>query len=99
MTKLFEEAIRKVQALPESDQDEAAKMLLSLAARRAERQSGKGERKPGKASSPPTRKWPISSRNQDDEGTLHASCTCRSRRNLRISPRTSAHFRRNHEIG
>ncbi len=36
MTKLFEEAIRKVQALPESDQDEAAEMLFSLAARRAE---------------------------------------------------------------
>jgi hypothetical protein len=36
MTKLFEEAIKKVRALPKPDQDEAAEMLLSLAARRVE---------------------------------------------------------------
>jgi len=36
MTKLLEEAIKKVRELPESDQDEAAEILLSLAARRAE---------------------------------------------------------------
>src|SRR5260370_16712160 len=36
MTKLFEEAIKKVRELPESDQDEAAEMLLSLAARNGE---------------------------------------------------------------
>jgi predicted transcriptional regulator len=36
MTKLLEEAIKKVRELPASEQDEAAEMLLSLAARAAE---------------------------------------------------------------
>jgi hypothetical protein len=35
MTKLLEEAISKVRALPEADQDEAAAFLLMLAAKRA----------------------------------------------------------------
>jgi predicted transcriptional regulator len=35
MTKLLEEAIRKVRELPEAEQDEAAEMLLSLASRRS----------------------------------------------------------------
>jgi len=35
MTKLLDEAIRKVRELPEAEQDEAAEMLLSLALRRA----------------------------------------------------------------
>jgi predicted transcriptional regulator len=35
MTKLLEEAIRKVRELPEAEQDEAAEMLLSLASRQA----------------------------------------------------------------
>jgi predicted transcriptional regulator len=35
MSKLLEDAIRKVRELPESDQDEAAEMLLSVASRRA----------------------------------------------------------------
>jgi hypothetical protein len=34
MTKLLEDAIRKVRELPEADQDEAAEMLLSVAAKR-----------------------------------------------------------------
>ncbi|MCC6948663.1 MAG: hypothetical protein IT539_12925 [Bradyrhizobiaceae bacterium] len=33
MTKLLEEAIKKVRDLPESDQDQAAEILLSLAAK------------------------------------------------------------------
>jgi predicted transcriptional regulator len=36
MGKLFEDAIEKVRKLPESDQDEAAEMLLSVASRHAE---------------------------------------------------------------
>ena len=36
MSKLFEDAIEKVRKLPESDQDEAAEMLLSVASRGAE---------------------------------------------------------------
>jgi predicted transcriptional regulator len=36
MTKLLEDAIKKVRELPESDQDEAAEMLFSLAARSSE---------------------------------------------------------------
>lgn len=36
MSKLLEDAIKKVRELPESDQDEAAEMLLSVASRRAE---------------------------------------------------------------
>jgi predicted transcriptional regulator len=35
MTKLLDEAIRKVRELPEAEQDEAAEMLLSLASRGA----------------------------------------------------------------
>jgi predicted transcriptional regulator len=35
MSKLLDEAIRKVRELPEAEQNEAAKMLLSLASRRA----------------------------------------------------------------
>jgi predicted transcriptional regulator len=35
MTKLLEEAVAKVRELPEADQDEAAEMLLSVAARKA----------------------------------------------------------------
>jgi hypothetical protein len=34
MTKLLDDAINKVRALPESEQDEAAEILLSVAARR-----------------------------------------------------------------
>ena len=34
MTRLFEEAIKKVRELPEADQDEAADILLSIAAKR-----------------------------------------------------------------
>jgi len=34
MSKLLEEAIKKVRELPEADQEEAAEMLLSVAARR-----------------------------------------------------------------
>lgn len=34
MTKLLEEAIKKVRELPEADQNEAAEMLLSVASRR-----------------------------------------------------------------
>jgi predicted transcriptional regulator len=33
MTKLLEEAVKKIQQLPDTVQDEAAEMLLSLAAR------------------------------------------------------------------
>jgi predicted transcriptional regulator len=33
MTKLLEEAIKKVRELPEADQDEAAEMLLSVASK------------------------------------------------------------------
>jgi hypothetical protein len=33
MSKLLEDAIKKVRELPESDQDEAAEMLLSVASR------------------------------------------------------------------
>jgi predicted transcriptional regulator len=36
MTKLLEDAIKKVRELPEADQDEAAEMLLSIASRNAE---------------------------------------------------------------
>lgn len=36
MSKLLEAAIKKVRELPDSDQDEAAEMLLSVASRRAE---------------------------------------------------------------
>ena len=35
MTKSLEEAVAKVRELPEADQDEAAEMLLSVAARKA----------------------------------------------------------------
>ena len=35
MTKLLEEAVAKVRELPEADQDEAAEMLLFVAARKA----------------------------------------------------------------
>jgi predicted transcriptional regulator len=35
MSRLLEDAIRKVRELPESEQDEAAEMLLSVASRRA----------------------------------------------------------------
>ncbi len=35
MTKLLEDAINKVRELPESEQDEAAEMLLSVASKRA----------------------------------------------------------------
>jgi predicted transcriptional regulator len=34
MTKLLEEAVAKVRELPEADQDEAAEMLLSVAAKK-----------------------------------------------------------------
>lgn len=34
MSKLLEDAIKKVRELPESEQDEAAEMLLSVASRR-----------------------------------------------------------------
>lgn len=33
MTKMLEEAIKKVRELPEADQDEAAEMLLSVASK------------------------------------------------------------------
>jgi predicted transcriptional regulator len=33
MTKMLEEAIKKVRELPEADQDEAAELLLSVAAK------------------------------------------------------------------
>jgi len=36
MSKLLDAAIKKVRELPESDQDEAAAMLLSVASRRAQ---------------------------------------------------------------
>ena len=36
MTKMLEEAIKKVRELPESDQDEAAELLLSLASKKNE---------------------------------------------------------------
>ena len=36
MSKLLEAAIKKVRELPESDQDEAAEMLLAVASRRTE---------------------------------------------------------------
>jgi predicted transcriptional regulator len=36
MSRLLEDAIKKVRELPESDQDEAAEMLLSVASRRTE---------------------------------------------------------------
>lgn len=36
MSKLLEDAIKRVRQLPESDQDEAAEMLLSVASRRSE---------------------------------------------------------------
>jgi predicted transcriptional regulator len=35
MTKMLEEAVAKVRELPESDQDEAAEMLFSVAAKKA----------------------------------------------------------------
>ncbi len=37
MTKMLEEAIKKVRELPEAEPDEAAEMLLSVAARNAAR--------------------------------------------------------------
>jgi predicted transcriptional regulator len=36
MTKLLEEAIKRVRELPEADQDEAAEILLSIASKRAQ---------------------------------------------------------------
>jgi len=36
MTKMLEEAIKKVRELPEAEQDEAAEMLLSVAAKNDE---------------------------------------------------------------
>jgi predicted transcriptional regulator len=36
MTRLLEEAIKRVRELPEADQDEAAEILLSLASKRAQ---------------------------------------------------------------
>lgn len=36
MTKLLEEAIKKVRELPEAEQDEAAEILLSVAAKSGE---------------------------------------------------------------
>jgi hypothetical protein len=36
MTTLLDEAIKKIRELPESEQDEAAEMLLSLLARKNE---------------------------------------------------------------
>ncbi len=36
MTKLLEHAIAKVRQLPESDQDEAAELLLSIVSKRGE---------------------------------------------------------------
>ena len=36
MTKLLDQAIAKVRALPEADQDEAAELLLMLAAKNTE---------------------------------------------------------------
>ena len=36
MTKLLEEAVKKIQQLPEAAQDEAAEILLSLAAKCSE---------------------------------------------------------------
>jgi predicted transcriptional regulator len=36
MTKLLDEAIKKVRELPAADQDEAAEMLLSIARRNSE---------------------------------------------------------------
>jgi predicted transcriptional regulator len=36
MSKLLEDAIKKVRELPEADQDEAAEMLLSVASKRGE---------------------------------------------------------------
>lgn len=36
MSKLLDAAIKKVRELPESEQDEAAEMLLSVASRRGE---------------------------------------------------------------
>jgi hypothetical protein len=65
MTKLLEEAIKKIRELPAPDQDEAAEMLFSLAARSAEpvrlddetrAAIREGRRRPGGANSPPTRK-------------------------------------------
>jgi hypothetical protein len=36
MSKMLEEAIKKVRELPEADQDEVAEMLLSVASRSAQ---------------------------------------------------------------
>jgi hypothetical protein len=36
MTKMLEETIKQVRELPESDQDEAAEILLSVASRKRE---------------------------------------------------------------
>jgi hypothetical protein len=36
MTKLLEQAIEKIRALPDAEQDEAAEMLLSIIAKRGE---------------------------------------------------------------
>jgi predicted transcriptional regulator len=36
MTKMLEEAIKKVRELPEADQDEAAEILLSVASKKGE---------------------------------------------------------------
>ena len=35
MTKMLDEAIKKVRELPESDQDEAAEVLMSIASKRS----------------------------------------------------------------
>ena len=37
MSKLLDDAIKKVRELPETDQDEAAEMLLSVASKHGER--------------------------------------------------------------
>jgi predicted transcriptional regulator len=37
MSKMLEDAIKKVRELPESDQDEAAELLMSVAAKSGER--------------------------------------------------------------
>jgi hypothetical protein len=36
MTKMLEEAIRKVRELPEADQDEAAEILMAMASKRGQ---------------------------------------------------------------
>ncbi len=39
MTKLLDEAVRRIRELPETDQDEAAEILFSLVSKRTERVS------------------------------------------------------------